>query len=95
MIAATFWKRCSTCKNEIGFTTQYWECNVSTCNRPRTGLAFCSVACWDAHVPMLRHRESWAEEARSPTEGEWAREQRAAEAKTRRRTERTRTGSRT
>jgi hypothetical protein len=32
---------------------------------------FCSVACWDAHVPTMRHRESWAEEQRSPSEAEW------------------------
>lgn len=87
-----FWKRCSTCKTEIPFTTAYWVCNVSTCNRPRTALAFCSVNCWDAHVPMLRHREAWAEEARSPTPGEWARQQREAEAKERRRGVRARRG---
>ncbi len=27
---------------------------------------FCSVECWDAHVPLYNHRESWAIEARSP-----------------------------
>jgi hypothetical protein len=79
-----FWRRCSTCKKEIPFRAAYWICNVSTCNRPRTAFAFCSVNCWDAHVPMLRHRESWAEEARSPTPEEWARQQRDAAAKERR-----------
>lgn len=79
-----FWKRCSTCKKEIPFRSAYWVCNVSTCNRPRTAFAFCSVNCWDAHVPMLRHRESWAEEARSPTPEEWARRRREAEAAARR-----------
>ncbi len=44
----------------------YWTCNVSTCTRKRTGLVFCSVECWDAHVPMANHRESWAIENRSP-----------------------------
>jgi hypothetical protein len=39
---------------------------VSTCNRKRTGLVFCTVECWDAHVPLYNHRESWAEENRSP-----------------------------
>ena len=72
------WKRCSTCKKEIPFVATYWVCNVSTCNRARTALAFCSVNCWDAHVPMLRHRDAWAEEARAPTEAEWARQQREA-----------------
>ncbi len=85
-----FWKRCSTCKRDIPFVSTYWACNVSTCNRARTALAFCSVACWDAHVPMLRHREAWAEEQRAPTQAEWAREQRVAEAKAKRRSPGTR-----
>jgi hypothetical protein len=79
-----FWKACSTCRKELPFDAMYWVCNVSTCNRPRTALAFCSVPCWDAHVPMLRHRDAWAEEQRSPTAAEWARQQRAADAKERR-----------
>jgi len=29
-------------------------------------LVFCSVECWDAHVPLYNHRESWAIETRSP-----------------------------
>lgn len=41
---------------------------MSTCNRPRTGLAFCSVACWDAHVPVLNHRDAWCTEERAPRE---------------------------
>jgi len=87
---STFWKRCSTCKKEIPFRATYWVCNVSTCNRANTGFAFCSVNCWDAHVPMLRHRESWAEEQRSPSAAESARQQREAAAKERRRAERAR-----
>ena len=87
---ATFWKRCSTCKKELGFTATYWACNVSTCNRARTALVFCSVPCWDAHVPMLRHRDAWAEERRSPTAAEWAREQREAARKEQRRADRAR-----
>jgi len=31
------------------------------------GLFFCSVRCWDAHLPEMRHREKWAVEKRSPT----------------------------
>ncbi len=27
---------------------------------------FCSVECWDAHVPLYNHREAWAVETRSP-----------------------------
>jgi len=72
---ASFWRRCSSCKREIGFETLYWVCNVSTCNRKRTGLVFCTVSCWDAHLSVMTHRESWAEERRSPSRAEWAREQ--------------------
>jgi len=32
---------------------------------------FCSVSCWDAHVPTLRHKESWAIEQKAPSEKEW------------------------
>lgn len=67
------WKRCSTCKQAIGFDAEYWTCSVSTCNRPRTGLQFCSVSCWDAHVPILRHRDAGAIEGRSPSRVEHAR----------------------
>jgi hypothetical protein len=50
---------------------------VSTCNRKGTDFGFCSVSCWDAHVPVLRHRDAWAEEATAPTAAEWAARQRA------------------
>jgi len=70
-----FWRRCSSCKNSIGFERIYWVCNVSTCNRKRTGLVFCTVSCWDAHLSVMRHRESWSEERRSPSRNEWEREQ--------------------
>ncbi len=62
----SFWRKCSTCKTEIGYNSVYWVCNVSTCNRRPLELVFCSVDCWDAHVPTMRHKESWAEERRSP-----------------------------
>lgn len=79
---ASYWRRCSSCKKEIGFTRTYWVCSVSTCNRKRTGLVFCTTSCWDAHLPLMNHREAWAEERRAPTREAWAREQReqAAEA---------------
>jgi histone H3/H4 len=31
---------------------------VSTCNSGRFQLAFCSVRCWDAHLPSMNHRGS-------------------------------------
>ena len=79
--AATTWKRCSTCKKPLAFSQVYWACIVSTCNRAATALAFCWVDCWDAHVPMLRHRDAWAEERRAPTAAQWAKDQEALERK--------------
>lgn len=67
----SFWKRCSSCKQEIDFSTVYWVCSVSTCNRKRTGMIFCSVDCWEVHLPMMRHRESYAVEKRSPSRAKW------------------------
>ena len=78
MTEATFWRRCSSCKNPIGYGAQHWVCNVSTCNRPRTGLIFCNVSCWDSHLAVVRHRESWALERRAPSAEEWEREQQQA-----------------
>ena len=70
-----FWRRCSSCKKPIAFGAQYWVCNVTTCTRPRVGFVFCTVSCWDAHLGVVRHRESWALERRAPSQQEWAREQ--------------------
>lgn len=67
------WRRCNSCKKPILYKSKYWVCNVSTCNRKRTGLAFCNVSCWDAHLPLMNHRESWAEERIAPSAEEWAR----------------------
>ena len=60
------WRPCSTCKKPIPFGADYWVCNVSTCNRVRQSLVFCSVICWDAHVPVMNHRSAWCEERRAP-----------------------------
>jgi histone H3/H4 len=63
----TTFKPCSTCKKPIALGAIYFQCSVSTCQGQRTGFAFCSVDCWDAHVPTMRHREAWAEERLAPT----------------------------
>jgi hypothetical protein len=69
------WRQCSSCRAAIGFEQIYWECSVSTCARvARTGLFFCSVSCWEAHLPTMRHREAWAVEKRSPTASAWQRQ---------------------
>jgi hypothetical protein len=75
----TAFKQCSTCRKPIGFGTPYFQCSVSTCNRPRTGLFFCTVECWDAHLPMMRHREAWAETATAPTRQAYEESERQAE----------------
>ncbi|NLE48010.1 MAG: hypothetical protein GX614_06395 [Sandaracinaceae bacterium] len=60
-------KLCSICRKPIGFGEIWWSCSVSTCNRGKTALYFCSVDCVDAHAPTLRHRTYYAEEQRAPT----------------------------
>lgn len=63
---AKAWGKCNMCKNTIAHDVDYQVCSVSTCNRKRTALVFCSVDCWDIHLGMARHRNAWAEERRSP-----------------------------
>ena len=66
-----YWKKCSSCKEPISFSTAYYVCSVSTCQHVRKGYRFCSVPCWDAHLGYENHRESWAVEMRSPSEDEF------------------------
>lgn len=60
------WRRCNACKEPIELGSTYWVCSVSTCNRKRTALSFCSVRCWEVHLPVARHREAWAVEQTAP-----------------------------
>jgi len=73
-LADDVWLLCSACRKPIRFGATHWVCSVSTCNRERTRLVFCSVSCWDSHVATLRHRDAWAVEARAPGRGEAARD---------------------
>ncbi len=73
-ISADFWRRCSSCKKEIGYRALHYVCSVSTCTRKRTGYVFCSVHCWERHLPGARHRDAAAIEARSPSFEEWQKE---------------------
>lgn len=70
-----FWKKCNFCRKEIAFAAEYYECSVSTCNRKRTGLVFCSVSCWDGHSDSMRHRDGWAVEEKAPSREAYMREQ--------------------
>lgn len=69
------WKRCGVCKRDVGFEGEYYECSVSTCSSGRSSSVFCSMACWEQHVPVMRHRDAWAEQKRSPTRSQWDAEQ--------------------
>src|SRR5512133_3882767 len=60
-------KKCSTCRQPILFEQKYWACSVSTCNRSKLAFYFCSLPCWEAHVPEARHRDAWAEEQKAPS----------------------------
>jgi histone H3/H4 len=62
-----FWRKCSSCKKDIPLNSKYYECNVSTCTGLRTGYAFCSVSCWEVHLPGARHRDAGAVEKKSPS----------------------------
>ena len=66
-VSAQFWKKCSTCKNPIKFNSPYFICSVSTCNGQRTGYVFCSVGCFEGHLPGARHRDAGAVEQMSPS----------------------------
>ena len=54
--AESFWKKCSSCKKPIGFGAGYYVCSVSTCSGQRTGYVFCSMPCFEVHLPAARHR---------------------------------------
>jgi hypothetical protein len=71
---AETWLKCSACRSDIEFGEKYFQCSVSTCNRARTRLVFCSVPCWDSHVATLRHRDAWAEDKIAPSKAAWERE---------------------
>jgi len=62
----TFYSRCSVCKGEIKWGAAWYKCTVSTCNRTRVALQFCSTDCWDSHLPEARHRDPGFQEMRAP-----------------------------
>ena len=60
------WMVCSACRKELPYSSVYYACSVSTCNRKATRLVFCSVSCWDSHVAILRHKDAWAIQEKAP-----------------------------
>ncbi len=69
------WRKCSSCKQDILLGAAYYVCSVSTCQSKVTNYAFCTVPCWDAHLPVERHRSGGAGaiERRAPAQMEPAR----------------------
>jgi hypothetical protein len=53
---------CSMCRKPIAMNTKFFRCSVSTCNSGKVRLMFCSLSCWDAHLPNARHRSAFATE---------------------------------
>ena len=64
-----FWKKCSSCKKPIAWGSRYYVCSVSTCNGPRTGYVFCSMPCFEVHLPAARHRDAGGIQKTAPTAG--------------------------
>jgi len=52
------WRKCSSCKADIAVKSPYYVCSVSTCRQKKTNYVFCSVECWDRHIPVERHRSA-------------------------------------
>ena len=48
---------CATCRKLIPPGTSAVRCTVASCNTGRMKLRFCSVVCWEKHVPTARHRK--------------------------------------
>jgi histone H3/H4 len=70
---------CTTCKKPIAFGADYLQCSVSTCNRNKLAQFFCTLQCWDAHLPEARHRDAWAEPMKAPTREAFLRDQQEEE----------------
>ena len=51
------------------------QCSVSTCNRNKLAQFFCTLTCWDAHLPEARHRDAWAEPMKAPSREAFRKEQ--------------------
>jgi len=61
-----YWRKCSSCKKPIALGAVYYVCSVSTCTAQRTNYVFCSVHCFERHLPGARHKDAAAVEMRAP-----------------------------
>lgn len=57
-----YYRKCSSCKKEIGFGKIYQVCEVTSCRKH----GFCSVNCWNLHNEVMNHKSAGAIEARAP-----------------------------
>ena len=62
----SYWRKCGTCKKEIGFNSPYQRCSISSCRK----FAYCSVDCWSLHDSVMGHKNAHAEEVMSPASEE-------------------------
>lgn len=60
------WRKCSSCKKDIAVKQKYYVCSVSTCTAKRTNYVFCSVPCFENHLPGARHKDAAAIEMFAP-----------------------------
>lgn len=61
----TVWRNCGSCKKPIGYLVEYYACEISSCRK----TAYCSMACFDEHIPVFRHKDAWATKQRAPAQG--------------------------
>ena len=62
METQNYYRKCSSCKKEIGFGKIYQVCEVTSCRKH----AFCSVNCWNLHNEVMNHKNAGAIEERAP-----------------------------
>lgn len=56
------WAHCGSCKKPIALDSKYFACDISTCRK----ASYCSLECFSMHSPIMRHKDAWAIEKRSP-----------------------------
>ncbi len=57
-----YFRRCSSCKKEIGFGKIYQVCEITSCKKH----GFCSVNCWNLHNEIMNHKNAGAIESIAP-----------------------------
>src|SRR5688572_22346912 len=67
---ATFFRRCSSCKKPILLGAKYFICSVTTCQRVRSPIQFCSPDCFEVHNEIERHKDGWALEQKAPMQAD-------------------------